>query len=279
MRRRSVGFQRDDDLKSTWRPDHDVVGDPVTGAKIHQQLVGGRAGDSIGPVPIELPVLDAVRVPDGDQVVAPEARQWNGGPGLVGLARSAEAKPECRDLQGRAPQDGGDDLRAVRAAREHHRVKQLLQYPLRALAIRLGPLAGGIVSYLAPSGWGVHGTWRGERLDLLPRPEVPRDGAVVEELEGGLGPVEVVLSPFSHVDGQSQAAPGLDVSLDARPVGRGPVLVELANRIGIPDLSEDVSVAGPLCAFVADHVVAIDLADHRGELAVQVAELAGVEVL
>src|SRR5258707_10023372 len=111
---------------------------------------------------------------------------------------------------------------------------------MRALGIRLGSLAGGVVRDLGPSRWGVHGARRGERVDLFPRPESPGDAAVVVKLKCGLGPVEVVLSPLSHVDGQPQLATDIDVALNARAIGRRPVLVELEDRIRVPYLREDV---------------------------------------
>ena len=94
-----------------------------------------------------------------------------------------------------------------------------------------------------------------------------------------MDPTEVVLSTLSHVDRQAQFATDIDVPLNARSIRRRPILVKLENRIRIPSLSEHVPVGGPVGAFVADHVIAIDLADRRGELPVEIAQLAGVEVL
>src|ERR1700677_359701 len=62
--------------------------------------------------------------------------------------------------------------------------------------------------------------------DFFPRPETPRDIAVLVQLERSLHPIEIVLPSLTHVDGQAEPPPDLDEAVDARAVGRGPVLVE-----------------------------------------------------
>src|SRR5467141_3768793 len=94
-----------------------------------------------------------------------------------------------------------------------------------------------------------------------------------------MDPVERVLSPLPHVDRQTKIAPGIQEWLDARAIRRGPVLVELEDRVRIPNFGEDAPVRRPMGAFVADRVIRVDLADGGGQLEVEITELIRVLVL